>query len=139
MTDCFCGCGMAVPRFPFGIRTINKRGTLVSQRLAWARAYGDDEELFRPEFLKDGAQLVALFRTTVHQDLDPEVDDEYVSEWLNYVPVDYLVLRRKAELDLLEGNSSAWMRLGRDLERLGIQHGRTLPINRWLAEAGDAR
>ena len=137
MTTCFCGCGRKVSRFPLGIRTINKRGSLVTSRLAWARAYEADTELFRPEFFADGEQLVALFRTTVHGEVSPDVDDATVREWMFAMggggAWDFAE-REKVALDFLEQKSSAWMKLGRDIERLGVEHARTMPINRWLEQ-----
>jgi len=132
MADCFCGCGRQVSRFPLGIRTINKRGRMISERLAWGRAYEDDTELFRPDFFHDGDQLVALLRVTVHAEPDPEVDEAWVRSWMGGRPSLYLEGRQKIALDLLEQKSRAWMALGRDIERIGVQYGRTLPIKAWL-------
>jgi hypothetical protein len=136
MAECFCGCGRAVSRFPLGIRTINRRGKMVSERLEWARAYEDDTELFRQEFFKDGSQLVAVFRTTVHGEVDPEVDDAWVRELMGGLGPERFEIRQKIALDFLEQKSGAWMKLGRDLERTGVQHGRAIPIKQWLKGGG---
>jgi len=132
MADCFCGCGRQISRFPLGIRTVNKRGRMVAERLAWARAYEEDAELFRDEFFADGDRLVTLFRIVLHQDFDDDDDDPVMFEWFGRPPALYLSTRARFALDVLERQSNAWMGLGRELERAGVEHGRTLPINAWL-------
>jgi hypothetical protein len=132
MAECFCGCGRTIGRFPLGIRTINKRGTMVWEQLAWATAYASDTELIRPVFLEDGNQLVALFRVVVHAEPDAEVDDAWVRQLMGGRGPEYLQSRQKTALDFLQQKSGAWMKLGRDLERTGVKDERTLPINQWL-------
>ncbi len=29
--ECFCGCGEKVPRLPLGVRSINKRGKIITK------------------------------------------------------------------------------------------------------------
>jgi hypothetical protein len=80
MTACFCGCGRAVPRFPLGIRSVNTRGRLVAERLAWARAIiGDDLD---STWLDDGDLILRDLRAAVHREIDPRALNEgSIREW----------------------------------------------------------
>jgi hypothetical protein len=50
-------CGRATPRFPLGVRSMNKRGRLVSDRLAYGEAIvGDSPETI--EWVDDGYRIV---------------------------------------------------------------------------------
>jgi hypothetical protein len=125
---CFCGCGRAVARFPLGRRSINKRGTLVAERLDYASALlasdisGDDRrseglELLRSEVSKEGWEtnglgLLREIRDAVHGDAD--------------------------DLRALDPDDSArWLAYGREIETVLIALG--LPsINAWLSGDGQA-
>jgi hypothetical protein len=131
MTECFCGCGQAAPRFPLGIRTINKRGKLIRERLEWARAQiGEDgEPAGRPEWLAQGDQWLARLRTVVHGEPDPEVSDDMSAAML--------ANRAKPALDGTEEGTRRWMEEGRAVEALVVPRGAT-PINQWLKQRGQS-
>jgi hypothetical protein len=41
--ECFCGCGTSIPKSPLGVRSVNKRGALVLDRLEWTKQVFGDE------------------------------------------------------------------------------------------------
>lgn len=100
---CFCSCGREIPRFPLGMRSINKRGQLVAERLAWGTAVLDG---VGTDWLREGEALRATLEATMHGDTDPRSLDESVVR--------------------------AWQKVGVLLEAAVIQLGAP-PINVWLA------
>jgi hypothetical protein len=105
VTECFCGCGRRVPRFPLGTRAINKRGRLIEQRLAWARDVmpnlGD-----AAAWAEHGDEILAGLSRTVHGEFNPRLLDE--------------------------AESREWMAYGRSIEAVAVRAGHP-PIKKWLA------
>jgi hypothetical protein len=82
---CFCGCGTPVPRFPLGIRSINTRGTQVSDRLAWAMDVVGSNEPELQEWFDHGTELLAALVNVMHGVRDPRsLDERVVREWQSY-------------------------------------------------------
>jgi hypothetical protein len=83
-SECFGGCGLTIPRFPLGLRSINKRGKLVSERLAWAEAVADANQK-SPEWVEDGRAILAELRGAMHGEIDPRmVEEARVRHWQEY-------------------------------------------------------
>jgi hypothetical protein len=84
---CFCGCGRKVPRFPLGLRSMNTRGRLVSDRLAWFEVvvgFDGMSENIR-EWVEEGYQLIGELRAAMHGSVDPrELESGPSSVWLKY-------------------------------------------------------
>jgi hypothetical protein len=77
---CFCGCGRAVPRFPLGMRSINKRGLMVAERLEWARAI--DVPLATKTWYDQGEAALDELRSAMHGEADPRsLDESAVRHW----------------------------------------------------------
>lgn len=103
MADCFCGCGRKISRFPLGKRSVNKRGQLVAERLAWAKAMMGDE--LDEDWVALGTYHVTAIQMAMHGEADPrELDESEVRRWQMY---------------------------GVEMETLAVQLGGT-PINIWL-------
>jgi len=80
MKECFCGCGREIPRFPLGMRSLNKRGALASERLSWAEAVLGDEP--PDDWVEEGEEILGVLRCAMHGELDPRsVNEEWVSRW----------------------------------------------------------
>jgi hypothetical protein len=77
-TECFCGCGRKIPKFPLGIRSINTRGKQVTERLAfvddWPHLKNESPEI--GEWVVQGKAIVAELEAAVHGDSDPRVLEE---------------------------------------------------------------
>ena len=82
MKRCFCGCGRTVPRFPLGLRSINRRGAQVKTRLEETEAkLGADFEPLA-SFYADGRALVGALRDAMHGERDPlSLDEGVVRAW----------------------------------------------------------
>jgi hypothetical protein len=132
MAECFCGCGRTVPRFPLGIRIINKRGELVAQRLAWAEAHvneegkriGEDVTVPGDEtpWLDNGITVIEMLRTIVHG------EPTEVTRHSDYG--DELAARTKQALDATQAASKDWLDKGWAIEHIAVQVGAT-PIRKW--------
>lgn len=91
MVECFCGCGREVKRLPLGIRSINKRGQQVAERLAWSYAVlehvpSDPSDSAGAQARKDwhdgGREILARIASSVHGDTDPRtLDESAVRDW----------------------------------------------------------
>lgn len=81
MKSCFCGCGRRIPKFPLGMRSINRRGALVSQRLAETHENaGDHPEL--AGWYTEGEEIVGQIQAAMHGQVDPRsLDERPVREW----------------------------------------------------------
>jgi hypothetical protein len=85
--ECFCGCGRTISRFPLGLRSMNRRGKQVSDRLAFVREHGfpgDTAERVPGlvDWCNDGDAIVAELAAAVHGDIDPAVvAEEPVRHW----------------------------------------------------------
>jgi hypothetical protein len=63
---------------------MNKRGRLVSERLAWAKAVMGAEQHF-PEWVEEGRSIVAELREVAHGEIPPSfVDESHVRDWQRY-------------------------------------------------------
>jgi hypothetical protein len=96
--ECFCGCGRRIGKFPLGQRSINKRGQLVAERLAYARAMRDRpkpdaiaEEAWAeihhgdPDWYEHGEEIIAGIRAAMHGEADARaLDPDESGEWLAY-------------------------------------------------------
>jgi hypothetical protein len=70
---CFCGCGRKVPRFPLGVRSVNRRGRRIAKDVALIEGLLD-RGLQSPNaeaFVKDGHSIQAALREAVHDPADP--------------------------------------------------------------------
>ena len=132
MAECFCGCGRQVSRFPLGIRTINKRGELVAQRLAWANAFENEDGNHVGDFelpgeegegtwLDHGTALVAMLATIVHGEPVEEIKDHPHAE----------AARLKPDLDVAQAASDDWLKNGWVVEHFALEVG-VMPIAKWL-------
>jgi hypothetical protein len=112
MTECFCGCGRSIGRFPIGNRSINKRGVLVAERLAYTYSTVADPsgDVLGP-WVAEGKAVLSEIEFAQH------VDDDEVS------------LKR----DLDPDRSSRWLEDGRGIEALMIGQGH-LPLKAWLRQ-----
>ena len=83
---CFCGCGREIPKFPLGIRSVNKRGALVSERLGWAtEVFGDEGRERFAEWFDEGEEYVDLLQMAMHGEIDPRNSDERaIRHWMTY-------------------------------------------------------
>lgn len=121
MKECFCGCGRTVGRFPLGQRSVNKRGQLVAERLAYALAMRDRprpdgvaEEAWSeihhgdPEWFEHGGQIIADIRAAMHGEADTRaLDPDESGQWLEY---------------------------GRNAEAIEVQTLGSPPLNVWLQD-----
>src|SRR4051794_15571785 len=84
--DCFCGCGTRVPRFPLGMRSVNKRGELVLDRLQWARrVLGDEPPEDFDTWYEEGEEIVNAIADAMHGDRDVrELDERAIRHWQEY-------------------------------------------------------
>ena len=134
MAECFCGCGRQVSRFPLGIRTINKRGELVAQRLAWANAFENEDGKHVGDFelpgeegegtwLDHGTALVAMLATIVHGKPVEEIKDHPHAQGL--------AARLKPDLDVTQAASDDWLKNGWIVEHFAVEIG-VMPIKQWL-------
>jgi hypothetical protein len=139
MAECFCGCGRSVPRFPLGIRTINKRGKLVRERYDWAYAHVNEEGKHIGEFelpgeegegtwLDQGTTLMAILRTIVHGEVGNEIKDS--------VHAAEFAAREKSALDAAEAFSSDWLKKGHLVEHYAVQDAGAMPFGTWLRQGG---
>ena len=137
MTECFCGCGRKVPRFPLGIRTINKRGQLVAERYDWAYPHVNEEGKHIGEFevpgeegegtwLEHGATLIAMLRTIVHGEVGEEIKDS--------AHVEELAARHKSGLDATQAFASDWLKQGWSIEYFAVTEAGATPIGTWLKQ-----
>ena len=102
--ECFCGCGRDIPKFPLGMRAINKRGRLVDERLEWGKAlFGTSTEF--DEWFGTGEAILGDLQAAMHGELNPRsLDEDEVRQWQVY---------------------------GRNMERVAVENG--LPgVNAWL-------
>lgn len=72
---------------PLGLRSINKRGKLVSERLAWVRAFAAEQPQLEPQrfgtVLETGVTVLAEIRMGVHRDIDAhDLDPDRSGAWL---------------------------------------------------------
>lgn len=109
--ECFCGCGRKISKFPLGMRSINTRGRLVSERL---------------EFV-DGE----------HPHLKEENDE--IAAWCRrgYAFREELIAAMHGETDprsLEERPIRAWQAEGREIERYIKE--RYAKLGRWMRESG---
>ena len=82
MKHCFCGCGRTIPRFPLGMRSVNRRGKQVSERLEFAVAHGARDTPELSEWCDEGDSLVGALTAAMHGDLDPRtLDERRVRTW----------------------------------------------------------
>ncbi len=82
MKDCFCGCGRRVPRFPLGIRSINRRGAQVIARLEEIERRGGREHEELAGWFAEGEDIATSLAAAVHGELDPRsLDEQAVREW----------------------------------------------------------
>jgi hypothetical protein len=81
--ECFCGCGRPIPRIPIGLRSMNTRGRLVSDRLAWFEVVTgvlqwspeDDDRILQIDALRWGFVLLSAFDD--YAERLRELEDEY--------------------------------------------------------------
>ena len=107
MADCFCGCGRRIGRFPLGTRSVNDRGKIVAERLAWAMALGKATGKGEPEWFENGLAIIISLQQAMHGEINiRELDESYVRNWQMF---------------------------GLEMEYAVVQDGAT-PINRWLEE-----
>lgn len=84
MKVCFCGCGRAVPRFPFALRAISTRGKQATDRLAWAEVLLLDDPGFA-DWILAGKTYKADLRAAVHGEIEPGMlDERSIREWQAY-------------------------------------------------------
>lgn len=83
-SQCFCGCGKRIPKFPLGIRSINKRGQQVRDRLEWAAANGVTPAS-SPDltgWFEDGHEIAQLLAGAMHGQVDPmTLDERSIRAW----------------------------------------------------------
>jgi hypothetical protein len=106
--ECFCGCGTPIPRIPIGMRSMNTRGRLMTERLAWFDAvFGNPPDDNLQEWAAAGIEMLIELQDAMHGQLHPkELDSEPSAEWLKY---------------------------GRGIDRVARSNG--LPtLNRWLKQ-----
>lgn len=119
---CFCGCGRPIPRTPLGLRSVNKRGRLVAERLAWLHALivaqpavgapKHPDAALISALLRDGDVLLEELRAAMHGKRDPRALDE--------------------------SHSGNWLKAARTLDQ--IAENRRFPkINAWLKSDPDAQ
>ena len=126
MATCFCGCGQKVKRLPLGIRSINTRGRLVAERLAWARVVPEQDEMV-VQLIAEGEQELYLIRAGIHGHLDiHQLDPDATTEWMSMMNLvdmtavqnggltilDWLEQDESAELvaEDARGSESPWIR-----------------------------
>lgn len=70
---CFCGCGRKVPRFPLGLRSVNKRGRRIAKDVALIEGLlGSGLRSPNAEaFVEDGHGIEAKLAEAVHARTDP--------------------------------------------------------------------
>jgi hypothetical protein len=79
--ECFCGCGRSVPRFPLGLRSVNKRGARHAadvskiQRLLDAGMRSPTAEAY----VADGEEIMERIALAVHGRTDPGPEVETAS------------------------------------------------------------
>ncbi len=112
MKECFCGCGRTIPRLPLGVRSINKRGMLVSERLAWSIAVLPESGPNLEDWINGGHQIIYGLRQAMHGQSDPRSLDE--------------------------GYVRGWMKPGQQIEKQAVSDG-VLSINQWLKQDPAAR
>jgi hypothetical protein len=126
MTECFCGCGRSIGRFPIGNRSINKRGVLVAERLAYTYSTVADPsgDVLGP-WVAEGKAVLSEIEFAQHVD-----DDEMgIGSALSEYGIDEVSLKR----DLDPDRSSRWLEDGRGIEALMIGQGH-LPLKAWLRQ-----
>lgn len=67
--DCFCGCGQSVPRFPLGVRSINKRGAIIRgdvERVEDLLAETSIQSPTAERFIEDGRRWTEVLAAAVH-------------------------------------------------------------------------
>lgn len=110
---------MEVKMFPLGMRSMNKRGRLIAERIAWADEIDDEaNEKFQhfaetilqeplSESIDNGRLYLVYIRDAIHGDMDPGMVDP--------------------------DQSGEWMKSMRDLEALAVQL-QAPPIKEWLRQ-----
>ena len=82
MKQCFCGCGRTIRRFPLGLRSMNRRGKQVVDRLAFVEAHGGRDHSEFAEWLEAGNVIAAELATAVHGEADPRaIEEGEVRDW----------------------------------------------------------
>src|SRR5918996_5680554 len=84
--ECFCGCGTTIPRIPFGMRSMNTRGRLVMERIAWFKAVlGEPTTDNMEDWLAEGTAMLVELQAAMHGELHPKALDSAPSaQWLRY-------------------------------------------------------
>lgn len=108
MKSCFCGCGRTISRFPLGMRSINRRGALVSERLATTReSAGDHAEL--SGWYAEGDLILEQLKAAMHGEINPRsLDEKAVREW------------QRAGREIQGSLDTAYGRLGQALHASGM-------------------
>jgi hypothetical protein len=106
--ECFCGCGTPVPKFPLGLRSVNKRGRLVLDRLVWARHVFDDQP---PEgfehWYSEGEDIVESIADALHGEVDVrQLDERAIRHWQSYGRKMERVARRYGAPSVLATNAA---------------------------------
>ncbi len=82
MKECFCGCGRRAPRFRLGVRSVNRRGVQVVERLTEVERRGGRDYPELAEWFKQGEGIVATLAGVVHGEMARRsVDKQAVREW----------------------------------------------------------
>jgi hypothetical protein len=83
--ECFCGCGRRIPKFPLGMRAMNKRGRQVSERLSLVEdenSHMIDENEEIAAWVEAGQGFRSELVAAMHGELDPSlVAETPIREW----------------------------------------------------------
>lgn len=120
---CFCGCGQRVPRFPLGLRSINKRGLRIAKDVALIEDLLG-RGLQSPNavaFVEDGHVIEAELAEAVHARDDPGPQVEAASR-------DLMRRTRERFLEVRIGQAARRAGLSAEEAAVGIATGRFDPF-----------
>lgn len=86
---CFCGCRSEIPKFPLGMRSLNKGGRNVKDRLEYTRLLlGDEDPDHLADWLDEGDLWVNVIAAAMHRDIPPASvsaqDKSAIADWLSF-------------------------------------------------------
>jgi hypothetical protein len=86
--ECFCGCGVSVPRFPLRMRSMNTRERLMVERLVWYQAIFGTQPVTDnlDQWASDGWRMIrGELMPAMHGEIDlRSIDSKPSAQWLKY-------------------------------------------------------